>query len=80
MQTAVSGPRTFADFVDADASALVALQRDNFEAAHRRRSGVRAVRGVGHDHLIARRLAALLEVLLGDQQRREFGVRAGRRD
>ena len=34
------------------------LERDDFEAAHRRRSRIRAVRGVGHDDVVALRLAA----------------------
>ena len=73
-------PERFLNFVDADAAALVARQRNDLEAAHRGGRRIRAVRGVGNDHFVARRLAALFEVVLSNQQRREFGVRAGRRD
>ena len=79
MQTAVSGPSTLRSSSTLDAPALVAVQRNHFEPAHRRRRRIGAVRGIRNDDLVARGFAAVLEVALGDEQRAELRVRAGRR-
>ena len=73
------GPEDRADLFDADPSALAARQRNYFEAAHCCGSRIGAVRGIGDDHFVALRFATLFEVFLGDEQRTELGVGAGRR-
>ena len=69
----------FLDFVDANAPALVALERDDFEAAHGRRRRIRAVRRVGNDNFVPLALAATLEICFSNQQRCQLGMRARRR-
>ena len=62
---------------DADASALVALERDDLVSDHRGGRRIRTVRRIGDDDGRAlRAFASLVEVGFGDEQRREFRVRA----
>ena len=57
----------------------VALDRHRFEACERRGRGVGAVSGVGDEDLSAMMLAAVVEVRVGDEERRQFAVRSSGR-
>ena len=69
--------RLGAQVVDVDAAALVGCDLDHLVAGHRDRRGVRAVSGVGSQHLGAL-LAAVLVIRARQQQPGKLAVGAGR--
>ena len=74
---AVLGPTASFQRLDVDVAFVVVGNFPHHAAAHGGGGGVRAVRRVGHDDLVAREIAARAVIRADHRHAGEFAVRAG---